>query len=102
MIKKALLAKIVNKTNNISIRMAIDCVDTIFKTMAAALSDGERIEIRGFGTFYVKNVKARKTVFAKNGEVPEHWRILFKPSQGLKLAAWERTRERKPVSVPVH
>jgi integration host factor subunit beta len=34
-------------------------VNTIFESMEAALRDGDRIEIRGFGSFVVKHREAR-------------------------------------------
>jgi integration host factor subunit beta len=34
-------------------------VDTIFNTIAEAIADGRRVELRGFGAFWAKERKAR-------------------------------------------
>ena len=46
-------------------------VNTIFDSMAQALSQGGRIEIRGFGSFQVKRREAREGRNPKTGE-PVH------------------------------
>jgi integration host factor subunit beta len=46
-------------------------VNTIFESMAHALKTGERIEIRGFGSFQVKIREAREGRNPKTGE-PVH------------------------------
>ncbi len=46
-------------------------VNTIFDSMAQALKQGERIEIRGFGSFQVKLREAREGRNPKTGE-PVH------------------------------
>ena len=43
-------------------------VDTIFDSMADALVEGDRIEIRGFGSFKVKNRGEREGRNPKTGE----------------------------------
>lgn len=44
-------------------------VNTIFESMCEALVEGERIEIRGFGSFSVKERDAREGRNPKTGEV---------------------------------
>jgi integration host factor subunit beta len=39
---------------NLTQRKSEEIVNTVFGTMTSALIDGDRIEIRGFGTFMVK------------------------------------------------
>ena len=97
MIKKAILAQKINKSIKICgipVRGATACVDAVFDTIAKALIKGDRIEIRGFGTFSVKDVKARKSSIALNGtnEVPAHGRIIFRPSQKLRQAVWNKIK----------
>ena len=46
-------------------------VNTIFDSMVAALQRGERIEIRGFGSFEVRNYKAYEGRNPRTGE-PVH------------------------------
>jgi len=97
MIKKAVLTQVINKSiriRGIPVRDASACVDAIFNTLAEALVKGEKVEIRGFGTFSVKEVKARKSSITLNGndEVPAHGRIVFKPSDKLRRAVWNKVK----------
>jgi integration host factor subunit beta len=43
-------------------------VDTIFNSMVESLAQGERIEIRGFGSFAVKHRDTREGRNPKTGE----------------------------------
>ena len=43
-------------------------VDTFFDTMADALSKGERVEIRGFGSIFVKSYKSYTGRNPKTGD----------------------------------
>ena len=98
MIKKAALTHIINKSITLScgrgipLRDASACVDAVFDTLAESLSRGERVELRGFGSFFVKDVKARKSTLAANGNVPAHRKIVFRPAQKLKLAVWNKVK----------
>ncbi len=54
MIKAELIEALANEAG-LTRSKAKDVVKTVFNTMANALADGDRVEIRGFGTFKVKN-----------------------------------------------
>lgn len=89
MITKAILAKELTKSElSRSHRTAILCIDTLLDSMSEALSKGERIELRGFGSFCVKTSAAHKTGINGRMAVPEHGRIIFQPSDSLRKAAW--------------
>lgn len=45
-----------------------DVVNTIFNTMSKALAEGHRIEIRGLGSFQIKERRARMGRNPKTGE----------------------------------
>lgn len=45
-------------TNNLSYKKAEEVINTIFDSMTNALLTGERIEIRGFGSFVIKDYEA--------------------------------------------
>ena len=45
-------------TNNLSYKKAEEVINTIFDSMTDALLTGERIEIRGFGSFVIKEYEA--------------------------------------------
>lgn len=55
---KADLVNALKNENGFTRQEAEKIVDTFFNTMADALSSGERVEIRGFGSFFVKDYKA--------------------------------------------
>ncbi|KAF0122451.1 MAG: integration host factor subunit beta [bacterium] len=62
-------------------------VDVIFDSMIDSLKKGERIEIRGFGSFKVKERNARNGRNPKTGiivNIPEKKTIFFKPGKELK------------------
>jgi len=48
---------------------AEEVVNTVFDQMADALADGERVEIRGFGSFKVKDYKGYIGRNPKTGEL---------------------------------
>ena len=49
------LIEALTKDTGLTTSNAKEVVKTVFNTMANALADGDRVEIRGFGTFKVKN-----------------------------------------------
>lgn len=69
MTKSDLVEKIAEKNRNISKKDIEIIVNTIFESMRTSLIRGERIEIRGFGSFTVKSRNAREGRNPKTGEV---------------------------------
>jgi integration host factor subunit beta len=72
-------------------------VNHIFDLMTAAMARGERIEIRGFGSFQVKSYKGYKGRNPKTGQaiaVPEKKLPFFKTGKELK------ERVDRPLSAP--
>jgi len=62
-------------------------VETIFESIVAALQKGEKIEIRGFGSFRTRKRRGRVGRNPKTGakvEVPAKNIPFFKPSKELK------------------
>ena len=63
------------------------CVRTILNSMVSALSNGNRIEVRGFGTFAVNSRSQRQGRNPKTGEsvlVPEKKVLHFKCGKDLR------------------
>jgi integration host factor subunit beta len=52
---KSDLVKALQKDLDLPIRKAEEIVDTMFQYMSRTLLNGDRIEIRGFGSFVVKD-----------------------------------------------
>ncbi len=69
MTKRELINEINKKFPHLSRRDAEVIVSSIFDSMVEALGKGERIEIRGFGSFVVKRRRAREGRNPKTGEV---------------------------------
>ncbi|MCS6810985.1 MAG: integration host factor subunit beta [Tepidimonas sp.] len=64
-------------------------VKTILETMAQALAAGQRIEVRGFGSFAVHQRQPRQARNPRTGEavtVPERRVVHFKPGKALRDA----------------
>jgi integration host factor beta subunit len=69
MTKRDLIDEIVKLYPSYSRRDAEVIVNAVFESMTDALCSGERIEIRGFGSFVVKQRRAREGRNPKTGEI---------------------------------
>jgi len=67
-VKSKLITRIAAKLNNLSVKDVEVSVNQIITAMTNALSNGKRIEIRGFGTFCLHYLKPRKARNPKTGE----------------------------------
>jgi integration host factor subunit beta len=95
MIKKSALIQKINKIAGVTLRDASVCIDVIFDAMSEAISRGERIELRGFGSFSIKNVSQKNypSSFSSQTLIPSHGRIVFRPCQKLRLSVWNRVKK---------
>ncbi|MCZ7619123.1 MAG: 30S ribosomal protein S1 [Myxococcota bacterium] len=87
MTKSGLIEKVAERTLHISKKDTEVVVNTIFDSMTDALRRGERIEIRGFGSFQVKIREARDGRNPKTGEmvnIPAKRTPFFKVGKELK------------------
>jgi DNA-binding protein HU-beta len=72
-------------------------VDGLLSTVTFALQSGERIELRGFGTFCLRHRKKKTVNNPKTGKVmhiPDRTVPDFKPSPQLKAAVSKGFQER--------
>jgi integration host factor subunit beta len=86
MIKSELIQKLFEATK-IPRKAAELAINTIFDTMTEALSRGEGIEIRGFGSFKVRQYRGREGRNPKTGriiKVAPKRRPFFKVGKDLK------------------
>lgn len=76
--------------------LAAEMVDSMFAAMRDSLMEGDRIEIRGFGVFEVRNTRAKPAARnPRTGDiihVPARRKTHFKPGKILKQEL------RKPLS----
>lgn len=87
MTKSDLIEKISEKVKNFTKKDVEIIVDAIFDNMTASLASGEKIEIRGLGSFKIKEHKARKGRNPKTGEIidiPSKKTPFFKVGKELK------------------
>ncbi len=66
---KSELVEALAQKKDLSHKKAEEIVNLIFDSMKQALVDNDRIEIRGFGSFTVKDYKAYKGRNPKTGEI---------------------------------
>jgi integration host factor subunit beta len=69
MTKRGIIEELLARRPNFSHRQAETIVNAIFDAMSNVLARGQRIEIRGFGSFAVKQRRARQGRNPKTGEV---------------------------------
>lgn len=84
---KADLVEELTKSGELTRRDGEVIVDTIFDSVIAALKSGDKIEIRGFGSFRVRQRNPRIGRNPKTGakvEVPAKKVPYFKPSKELR------------------
>lgn len=87
MTKRELIEKLAEKVKTLSLKDSEIIVNTIFDSMTEALATGDRIEIRGFGSFQVKERRPREGRNPRTGEkvsVEEKKVPFFKVGKELK------------------
>jgi integration host factor subunit beta len=84
---KADLVEKVAKEADMTKKDAEKLVEIIFDSIVSTLNEGEKIELRGFGSFRVRERNARKGRNPKTGEavkIPAKRVAYFKPGKDLK------------------
>ena len=79
-------------------------VDQLLDAVCRALSEGRHLEIRGFGTFKVRERRARRARNPRSGDevmVPAKLVPVFKPSKELKAHIASGGADAPPVADPV-
>ncbi|PJA59513.1 MAG: integration host factor subunit beta [Rhodobacterales bacterium CG_4_9_14_3_um_filter_71_31] len=87
MIKSELIQRIADENPHLFQRDVERIVSTIFSEITGALSRGDRVELRGFGAFSVKERDARMGRNPRTGEavaVPEKRVPFFKTGKDLR------------------
>ena len=88
MSRQELIKKLKEKNPNLNKTEIENILDTFNESIKKALIEGKNVELRGFGTFFVKKIKEKCSARnPKTGEliyVPEKNKVRFKPSKKLK------------------
>ena len=97
---KAELVEEVSRVSDLTKKHSEVIVDTVFKSIIDALHRGEKIELRGFGSFRLRKREPRKGRNPKTGDkvdVPPKKVPYFKPGKELKELI---NREGRPAGAP--
>ena len=87
MTKSQLIERVASRTQHTSKRDIEIVVDTIFGSITEALVRGERIEIRGFGSFWVRVLEAREgcnPMTRERIQIPARRKPLFRVAKQLR------------------
>ena len=87
--RKIDIAALVAAETGMSKEKAEDAVNAILEEVKQALSEGERVTIRRFGSFHVRYKSTRLGRNPKTGEeaeIPERRVVRFKPGNHFKTA----------------
>lgn len=68
MTKSELIQRLAEKNPHLYLRDVEKIVDTVFDEISAALANGDRVELRGFGAFSIKERDARMGRNPRTGE----------------------------------
>ena len=87
MTKSELIARLAEQNPSLYHRDLEQLVNTVFETVTKALEDGDRVELRGFGAFSVRERKARIGRNPRTGEpvnVEAKRMPFFKMGKGMR------------------
>ena len=87
MTKSELILKITSKNSFLYHKDVYKIIDTVFDCVTKALKDGDRVELRGFGTFTTKLRNARIGRNPKTGDpvaIPQKKMPFFKMGKSMK------------------
>jgi integration host factor subunit beta len=87
MIRSELVARIVAQNPHLLVHEAEMIVATILDTMSVALARGDRVELRGFGTFAIRETEARtgrNPLTGKAIAVEARRHVTFKPGKTIQ------------------
>ena len=100
---KADLVEEVSRVTELTRKDSEVIVDTLFDSVIKALKTGDKLEVRGFGSFRVRQRNARVGRNPKTGEkveVPAKRVPYFKPSKELKDLINDGATAAPPASAP--
>jgi len=87
MTKSELVKRLKEKYNNLYLKDISLVVDTVFDEITKTLSNKDRVELRGFGTFSTRKRGARSARNPKTGEIvslSERHTTYFRPGKELR------------------
>ncbi len=97
MIKSELVLKIAEHNPHLYQRDVENIVNSIFNEITSALTDGDRVELRGFGAFSIKHRDAR---IGRNPRTGAKVEVAEKVVPYFKTGKEMRQRLNKPAAAP--
>jgi nucleoid DNA-binding protein len=94
MLKGHLADRVAEKMDGFLKKDVAQAVDLIIETIADALADGRRVEIRGFGSFSSRQRKPKETKNPKTGltmRIPARRTLHFTMSKSIKKPLIEKS-----------
>ena len=88
MSRQNLIKKLKKKNPSLDIKEIEEIINIFCETIEKGLKQGRKIELRGFGTFFIKKIKEKYNARNPNTKeliyVPEKKKVRFRPSRKLK------------------
>nr|WP_320115581.1 integration host factor subunit beta [uncultured Desulfuromonas sp.] len=87
MTKSQLIERLMESTSDLNKKESELVVNTIFDSIGSALISGDRVEIRGFGSFSIREREARQARNPKSGNlinIPSKKTPFFKTGKELR------------------
>jgi len=103
MTRSDLVEELAARFGQLAHRDAESAVKALLDALSDALVRGNRIEIRGFGSFSINRRPPRMGRNPRSGEsvaIPEKWVPHFKPGKALRETVDARTEELKSIRRP--
>ena len=88
MLRSELVTRLAEERPHLPLKRVEQAVDVIFEEISSALERGDRVELRGFGAFSVRDRAARKGRNPRTGEsvnVPAKKVPFFKAGKELRM-----------------
>lgn len=89
MTRSSLVEKVADRVEGLTLKQTEIVVETVFDSIKDALTKNEKIEIRGFGNFRLKERQPRNARNPKTGDsvqVPGKMAVRFKAGKALREA----------------
>ena len=99
MIRSELVARIAQQNPHLTIQECEAIVRAVLGSISEALAGGDRVELRDFGAFSIRNSEARASRNPRTGDrvaVPARAHVQFKPGKGMRTRLNRRPLDPDP------
>lgn len=89
---RADMAAYIKEHKNCTLKDAEQSAFLAVEWLLNAVASGERVELRGFGTFRTVEVPERKSNLPDGGIIPASISVKFRPAEALKILCGRKNR----------